>query len=120
MNDKLKIDEYISMFIPEYQKGQLPEKEFLRKIVLSIHPQQMYEIVKNSQKKREVPENEDRSNIIELTAEIAQEIEDIVTLSSNIGLIIALLATSGKTLHLLRIITLNLIWTLYLAWTTVF
>ena len=103
MYEKLKIDEYISMFIPEYPKGQLPEKEFLRKIILSIYPEQMYEIVKNSQKKRAVPENEDRSNKIKLVAEIAQEIEDVVALQSNIGLIIALLATPGRTFHLLRI-----------------
>ena len=56
MYEKLKFDEYISMFIPEYPKGELQEKEFLREIVISIYTEQMYEIVKNSQKKRTVPE----------------------------------------------------------------
>ena len=103
MYEKLKDDKYIAMYIPEYPKGQLPEKEFLLNIVLSIYPQQMYELVKNSQKKREVTENEDRFNKIELTAEIAKEIEDVIELPSKINLLIVSLAKPGRTLHLLKI-----------------
>ena len=84
MFSKLKDDKYISMYIPDYLKCQLPEKEFYRNIVLSLYPEQMYDLAKTAQEKRAVTEYENRADKIELTEEIAKEINDFIALPSKI------------------------------------
>ena len=72
------------MYIPDYLKDQLPEKEFYRSIVLSIYPEQMYDLVKTAQEKRAFTEYENRADKIVLTEEIAKEINDVIALPSKI------------------------------------
>ena len=80
----MKNDDYISKFMPDYPKGQLPEKEFFYRVVCSIYPQQMFNMIYAAQRKRAVTAEDNRYNKIELTPEIADEIDKIVLLPSKI------------------------------------
>ena len=72
------------MYIPDYPKGQLPKMEIYRSIVLSLYPEQVYDLVNTAQEKRAVTEYENRADKIELTEEIAKEINDVIALQSKI------------------------------------
>ena len=83
MYPKMKNDEYISKFLPDYPKGQLPEKTFFHCIICSIYPEQMFQIVYEAQKKRAVLNRESRDDKVEITDEIAKEIDAIISLPSK-------------------------------------
>ena len=79
----MKNNPYISKFMPDYPKDQLPEREYFYRVVWSIYPYEIYNMINAAQKKRAVTVEDNRCNKIELTPEIAKKIDEIVLLPSK-------------------------------------
>ena len=60
-------DEYISKFLPDYPQGQLPEKIVFHCIICSIYPEQMFQIVYETQMKGAILNKKNRDDKVEIT-----------------------------------------------------
>ena len=84
----MKEDVVVSQYVPDYKNNMLPDKEFFHKLICTLYPEQMYDIIMFAYKHRGVEGSENDEEMIELDAEIAREIENVVLLPSNIHLLI--------------------------------
>ena len=82
MYEALKNDETVTLYMPDYPDGQLPDKEFFHKLIWSLYPHEMYSLIEKSQKLRATDNQEFGDNLIEVDPEIAKEIEQLIQLPS--------------------------------------
>ena len=83
MISKLNDHNQISMYIPDYPEGQLPEKDYYHMVVCSLYPDVMNDLIWDAYKKRGVSTQAQNADKIELTQELAEEIKDIIELPSK-------------------------------------
>ena len=83
MYKELIEDETVSKFMPDYKEDQLSDKNFFHKLVFSIYPHQMYNLIYEAQKKRAINNADQNEDLIEIAPEIVKEIKEVVMLPSK-------------------------------------
>ena len=84
MYSTLKNDETVSQFIPDYGDKLLPDKEFFHKLIWTLYPAEMYDIISQAHKNRGVEQADNDGELVEICEAIAKEIEDVVLLPSKL------------------------------------
>ena len=83
MYHALAEDDTVSKFIPNYRPGHLLDKIFLHKLIWSLYPEQMYNLITQANKNRSITNDDCDGELIEIALEIAAEIEWVVMLPSK-------------------------------------
>ena len=83
MYPTLKNDEVVPRYLPDYRNIMLPDKEFFHKLIWTLYPAEMYEIIVKAHKNRRIDNPEKDDELIEISAEIAKEIEEVILLPSK-------------------------------------
>ena len=79
----LKEDPAIKAFLLYYPKGQYSDQEFFHKLVWSLYPAQIFDIISNAMKSRSVNAKQKDEDKIEMTNEMVKEIIECVSLPST-------------------------------------
>ena len=99
----LKKDPAIKAFLPDYPKGQYKDQEFFHKLVWSLYPVQIFNIISNAMKSRSVNAKQKDDYKIEMTNEMEKEIIEYVTLPSKHPVFLSIsIGKPEKTIHLLK------------------
>ena len=84
MYTELKDDKAISQYLPDYYEGQLPDQNFFHKLVCSLYPAEMYDLIEQVHKHRAVNANDRQQEMIEIEEGIAKEISNSIILPSKL------------------------------------
>ena len=79
----LKEDPAIKAFLPDYPKGQYSDLEFFHKLVWSLYPAHIVDIISNAMKSRSINSKQKDDDKIEMTNEMVKEIIECVSLPSK-------------------------------------
>ena len=66
MSSELKDDKAISQYLPDFYEGQLPVQNFIHKIVCSLYPAEMHDLIEQAHKHRAVDANDRQQEMIEI------------------------------------------------------
>lgn len=80
---KLKDDAVVSIFVPDYDGKMLPDREFFNKLICTLYPAQMYEIIATAHNNRALERPDNDQELIEIDESIANEIENVILLPSK-------------------------------------
>ena len=78
MYNALKNNEIVKLYIPDYLDGQLPDLEFFIKLIWSLFPEHMFDLINKAHNNRAANNIDVEDNLIEVDADIAKEIEFVI------------------------------------------
>ena len=70
-------------YMPDYLQGHLPDQEFFHKVVSTLFPEQVYDIITKSHKNRTINSNDMREQLIKIDNAILNEFKGITMLPSK-------------------------------------
>ena len=86
MYAKLKGIPDIASHMPDFKEGEYPERKYWNQVLCILYLSQMYDLIVEAQSKRRVDEFSKKNDMIELTPKIADEITNLVTMPSKLGI----------------------------------
>lgn len=75
---RFRTNNYISDYFPDLKEHEFPEREFMYNIVNTLYPYELSKVVAKAYDYREVDERLYQEEMIELTPEMKQQIDDII------------------------------------------
>ena len=94
-------------YIPDYNKGELQEKEFFFGVLSTLYPKEVIDIVDAAFKARKTHYSKDNDDMIALTPDLNGEIDSILTYKSMPFKCWLNVATNWRAINLLKVKTLS-------------
>ena len=89
--------------MPDYPNNALPDKEYLHKVISTLFPAQVYDLVQEAFKKRSIAKLTPVDEMIEITPSIVNKIENLMLMPSKRNyLIFSFIAIHGRAINLLK------------------
>ena len=70
-------------YMPDYPQSHLPDQDFFHKLVSTLYPEQLYDIITKSHKDRAINSNEMKDQLIEIDNSLLNEFQNFTMLPSK-------------------------------------
>ena len=84
MWNHFKKNQTIQKYIPDYNEGELPERNFFIEVLSTVYPNECENLIKAAFKARKSYYNNVTIEMIELTEEVKKELESIISYKSKL------------------------------------
>ena len=75
-------NEELMEYFPDMTESQLPEKKFLFRVLATLNPEALRELIAQCIKNRSPNEQDDNSGMIEVSAELKSAVENMFSMNS--------------------------------------
>ena len=93
--------EELNQYFPDYNKGELPERDYLWTVISSLMPKETKKLIENAREQRGVSKK-NNNELIVLTNELKKEIFDVKVQKSKYYSYVIYSATKGNAVYMLK------------------